>query len=70
MNQIEPIFLDSVGISHVCKINTKKIGYFVKNYGLPAFKDSDGKNAPWKARPESLKKWAEIHEKRFLNKAK
>lgn len=66
MIKIEPIFLDSVEISQACKINKKRIGYFVKNYGLPAFKDAEGDNAPWKARPEALKKWAAEHEKRFI----
>lgn len=66
MIKLEPVFLDANEISHVCKINKKKIGYFVKHYGLPAFKDTDGETSPWKARPESLKKWAEEHEGRFL----
>jgi hypothetical protein len=68
MIKIEPVFLDSAEISQVCKISIKRIGFFVKKYGLPAFKDGEGKNVPWKARPEALKEWAEKHEKQFLER--
>jgi len=60
------IFFDTPLIARACKIPSEKIGFYVERYNLPAFKDSDAKNAKWKARPEALERWAVAHEKRFL----
>jgi hypothetical protein len=63
---LEPIFLSTKQIAEILKIDPRKIGYYVKKFNLPAFKESEGDTSPWKARRESLEAWAAEHEKRFL----
>lgn len=63
---LEQIFYSTKQIAEAVKIDPRKIGFYVKKYGLPAFKEADGETAPWKARPESLREWAAEHERRFL----
>jgi hypothetical protein len=61
------IFLDSDGISLACKIPKKQIQKYVREFGLPAFQENPP-TGPYKARPESLERWAIKHEARFLPK--
>ncbi len=64
--RLEPIFYSTKQIAELLKIDPRKIGFYVKKYGLPAFKESDGETSPWKARRPSLEAWAEEHERRFV----
>ncbi|GAB6907262.1 hypothetical protein DESC_500141 [Desulfosarcina cetonica] len=61
------IFLDGDQIAQALKIPKKEIRRYVKEYGLPAFQ-SHPPTGPWRARPESLQKWAVEFEQRFLKK--
>ena len=67
---MEPIFLGTKEIANLLKINPQRIGYYVLEYALPAFKEHDGETAPWKARRESLEAWAAEFEQKMLAKIK
>ena len=59
------IFLDGDGIARALKIQKHEIRRFVREYGMPAFQLRPP-SGPWRARPESLQRWAEEFEKMVL----
>jgi len=58
------IFLDGNQISVALKIQKRDIPYYVKEYGMPAFKEKD--NGTWKAMKKDLYHWAVEYKGRFL----
>lgn len=58
------IFLDTEEIAEKIKISTRDIKRYVRKYGLPAFQEKPG--GKWRAREETLQKWAVEFEKKYL----